>query len=436
MTGRLSWARIVLPQAGQWERPKTTVSPRGTRWATTFRKLPAIEPSTNASTSAAAEPAGEKSQGANSAGHMHVWDGERDSGRVPAARTGLPCPMNFSDSIEKPGARRLLPGWLSVCLRVVGTAALMGFALSGQAWYDHEVDGKTESGILSAISRADWRWCAAGLITGLCVQVLAGIRWAALARPLGFAGSRRFFVWRFFEGSFFSLFLPSSIGGDVVKALRVGNTTSRRLLVGCSLVADRLTGVAALGVICASAYLATVCKLGVLATLAVGAVLLAVALAVFWVGVGSLDRLLQLMPLPASARGFASRLLPYQQRPSLMLKAVAWSLLVQLGGAVAVAMLGRSVGVEQPASVWFTVVPLLSLAMVVPFTINGIGVREGGMKLLLAPHGVPEALAVAIGGLWLAASLCGGLIGGVLFLLDRKPASLADTDADAAVTAG
>lgn len=329
--------------------------------------------------------------------------------------------MNSLASLEKPAARQLLPGWLSVSLRVLGTAALMAFALSGQAWYDHEVDGEMEPGMLSVIARADWRWCAAGLVTGLCVQVLAGVRWAALARPLGFAGSRRFFVWRFFEGSFFSLFLPSSIGGDVVKALRVGDTTSRRLLAGCSLVADRLTGVAALGVICGSASLATACGLGLFATLAVAAVLLAMVLVVFWVGVGSLDRLLQFLPLPAAAREFASRLLPYQQRPSLMVKAVAWSLLVQLGGAVAVAMLGRSVGVEQPAAVWFTVVPLLSLAMVVPVTVNGIGVREGGMKLLLAPHGVPKALAVAIGVLWLATSVVGGLIGGILFLLDRQP---------------
>lgn len=341
--------------------------------------------------------------------------------------------MNSPDIVEKPSGRRMLPGWASVCLRVGATAGLMAFVLSGVAWRDREVDGAIQPGVISVISRADWRWFVAGLVVGLCVQVLAGIRWAALARPLGFARSRRFFVWRFFEGSFFSLFLPSSIGGDVVKAIRVGDTTSRRLLAGCSLVADRLTGVAALGVICGAAVLATRYGLGLAATLAVGAALLAVVMAAFWICVGSLDRLLGLMPLPSSARAFLGRLLPYQQRPSLMVKAVGWSLLVQMGGAVAVGMLGRAVGVEQPVSVWFTVVPLLALAMVVPITVGGIGVREGGMQMLLAPHGVPKELALAIGVLWLATTILSGLIGGVLFLLDRKAAAAVP---DATVTAG
>lgn len=330
--------------------------------------------------------------------------------------------MNSPDNVANPVARRILPDWVSLTLRVVATAGLMAYALSGVALHDKVVDGQVQPGMLSIVGRADWRWCAAGLVAGLCVQVLAGIRWAALARPLGFEFSRRFFVWRFFEGSFFSLFLPSSIGGDVVKAFRVGDTTSRRLLAGCSLLADRLTGVAALGVICAGSFLATRYGLGLPATLAVAAGLLALVMAAFWIGVGSLDRLLRLLPLPASGREFLGRLLPYQERPSLMVRAVAWSLLVQMGGATAVSMLGRAVGVDQPLSLWFTVVPLLALAMVLPISINGIGVREGGMKLLLGPHGVPEAPAVAIGVLWLATTVLGGLVGGVLFLLDRKPA--------------
>ena len=330
--------------------------------------------------------------------------------------------MNSPDNVANRVARRTLPDWVSLTLRVVATVGLMAYALSGVALHDEVIDGTVHPGMLSVVAQADWRWCAAGFVTGLCVQVLAGIRWAALARPLGFDFSRRFFVWRFFEGSFFSLFLPSSIGGDVVKAYRVGDTTSRRLLAGCSLLADRLTGLAALGVICAGSFLATRYGLGLPATLAVATGLLALVMAAFWIGVGSLDRVQRLLPMPASGREFLGRLLPYQERPSLMVRAVAWSLLVQMGGATAVSMLARAVGVDKPLSLWFTVVPLLALAMVLPISINGIGVREGGMKLLLGPQGVPEAPAVAIGVLWLATTVLGGLVGGVLFLLDRKAA--------------
>lgn len=331
--------------------------------------------------------------------------------------------MDSTETTDCRAARRRIPAWLGLGLRVAVTAAFIAFLYYLVPWRDHEIDGRVEPGIVSVISGADWRWCVAGVLTALLVQVLAGIRWAALARPLGFDFPRRFFVWRFFEGACFSLFLPSSIGGDVVKALRLGDTTSRRVLAGCSLVADRLTGVAALGVICGSAFLATWWRLGLVATFAVAAGLFAAVTTAFWIGVGSLDRVLQFIPLPVSARAFAGRLLPYQQRPSLMVKAVAWSLLVQMGGAMSVSMLGRAVGVEQPFSVWFTVVPLLALAMVVPLTVNGIGVREGGMIALLALHGVPKTPAGATALLWFATTIIGGLVGGVLFLLDRNPSA-------------
>ena len=49
------------------------------------------------------------------------------------------------------------------------------------------------------------------------MQVLSGLRWQLLARPLGFRGS----IWRFtafyFIGMYFNLLLPTSVGGDVIR---------------------------------------------------------------------------------------------------------------------------------------------------------------------------------------------------------------------------
>ena len=62
-----------------------------------------------------------------------------------------------------------------------------------------------------------------------------------------------------------------------------------------------------------------------------------------------------------------------------------------------------------------------TVAMVVPVSINGVGVREGGLALMLKPAGVSTDAAVAIGLLWFLTTICCGLVGGVLFLLDRNP---------------
>lgn len=316
----------------------------------------------------------------------------------------------LSEPVPKP-ARAVMPAWASLVLRLTVTAALMAVALRGVEWPK----------LLHLFGAIDWRWWLAGFATGVVVQVIAAVRWALLARPVGFPYSIGLFIWRFFEGSFFSLCLPTSIGGDVVKAYRLADTTHGRLLAGCTVVADRLTGLAALGVLAGATLIGREWTLGLGVTIGVGALLLGAVLGVIWFGVGSLDRLLSLFPEPHAARQFISRLLPYQLRPSLMTRAVIWSLLVQMGGSVAVALVARGLGVTLPLSAWFAVVPLIALAMVLPISISGVGVREGGLAFLLAPYGVPSEQAVAIGLLWFLTTIASGLVGGLLFLLDRSP---------------
>ena len=312
---------------------------------------------------------------------------------------------------DSPPSRRGIPGWLSLLLRLAGTAALMGFALRGLEWRK----------LFLLLETTDWRWWCAGFAISMGVQVIAAIRWAALARPIGFPFSIGFFIWRFFEGMFFSLCLPTSIGGDVVKAYRLADSTPGRLLAGCTVVADRLMGLSALGVLAGAAIFAEEFSLTLLPTLAVAATILLATLLLIWLGVGSLDRLLALFPEPHAARQFISRLLPYQLRPNLMTQALGWSLIVQMGGAIAVSLIARGLGVYLPLGIWFGVVPLVSLAMVLPISISGVGVREGGLAWLLARHAVPAEQAVAIGLLWFLTTIFGGLIGGVLFLLNRHP---------------
>ncbi|MBM4011040.1 MAG: flippase-like domain-containing protein [Planctomycetes bacterium] len=318
-----------------------------------------------------------------------------------------------------PPRRPLLHPWLNLALRVGVTVALLAYAVRGVEWFDREVDGRVEKGMASVLTQADWSWWAAGLLLAVLVQVVAGIRWAELARPLGFEFPRLLFVRRFFEGMFFSLCLPSSIGGDVVKAYRIGDSTPRRLLAGCTVLADRLTGLSALAVLGGAALAARKYDLSLMATLLVAGGLLAVALAAFLLALAFLDRIVGLLP-EGPARRFLAQLLPYQQRPSLIAKAVGWSFLVQAGGAVSVAVSARALGVEQPLSVWFSVVPLVALAMVLPISIGGFGVRENATAFLLSEQGVPADRAIGVALLWGLSQIAIGLVGGVLFMLDRS----------------
>ena len=85
------------------------------------------------------------------------------------------------ENVEMDGAaletgRRRLPAWASLTLRVAATAALMALALRGVEWRK----------LLDLFRTIDWRWWVAGFATAMVVQVVAAVRWALLARPIGF----------------------------------------------------------------------------------------------------------------------------------------------------------------------------------------------------------------------------------------------------------
>jgi len=330
-------------------------------------------------------------------------------------------PADATRSSPSTAGLRWLPRWAAPLLRLLATLILITLVLRGVDW----------NSLLGLLEALDWRWCVSGLATAVGIQIVAGIRWSSLARPIGFNHGTGFFVWRFFEGLFFNLCLPSSIGGDVIKAYRLADTTRGRLLAGCTIFADRLTGVSALGVLAGAALLAIEFELATLATLAVALLLLAGVLLFFRLTIGSLDHLLELLPASHRLRQFLAQLLPYQLRPSLMSRAVGWSMIVQAGASISVALLARGIGVQLSLGIWFSVVPLIALAMVLPISINGVGLREGGMALLLGPWGVAREQAIAIGLLWFFATIVTGLIGGVLFLLDRQPPAAPVTTASA-----
>jgi uncharacterized membrane protein YbhN (UPF0104 family) len=309
-------------------------------------------------------------------------------------------------------ARRGLPPWLSLVLRTAITVGLMAYAVRDVRW--SEIGGQLRAG--------HWGWWIAGLVGSAAVQAVAGIRWAALARPLGFDRPRRFFIWRFFEGMFFNLCLPSSIGGDVIKAYRVGDSTSRRLLAGCSILADRLTGLAALGVLACTALAASRTAWSPVAVAAVGTGVLIAVLAAFWIGTRCLDRIIGMLPTEHAGRRFIAQLLPYQTRPRLLVNAIGWSFIVQMGGALVVGVMARTVGVELGPVAWFSVVPLVALLTVLPVSIGGFGVRETAMANLLGHYGVPADKGVAVALLWSLSAVVIGLLGGLLFAVDRQPA--------------
>src|SRR5438270_5198702 len=148
--------------------------------------------------------------------------------------------------------------------------------------------------VAAAIEVMHWEFWLAAAAIYLVSQVVSGWGWGALARPLGFAFPQRHFTQLYFEGMFFSLCLPSSIGGDVVKAYRLAPTAAGRVLAGCTVLADRATGLAGLFIIGLTALAARSFELSLIAALTAGAGILVAALASVSLGLAILNRLIRL----------------------------------------------------------------------------------------------------------------------------------------------
>jgi uncharacterized membrane protein YbhN (UPF0104 family) len=299
-------------------------------------------------------------------------------------------------------------------VRVVLSGALLGYLLSG-------LDRGALAGAMADVEVAGW---LGAVLLYLLSQVASGVRWATLARPIGFRLGWLRFQQLYFEGMFFSLCLPSSIGGDVVKALRLGGDGRGRILAACTVVADRVAGLLAIMLIGFTALAQRTYSLGALQTAGVGLGLTAATLVATRIGFALLDWPTGRIPEHHPVAHYLERLLPYHHHPYVFWGGIGLGLIVQGLNVLTVMALGHALGLDLPAEAYCIAVPLVGLMTALPISLNGVGVREGGLVWILGTYDLPNTLGVALGLLWLSVTVVTGLIGGLVYLLGpplRKP---------------
>lgn len=260
-------------------------------------------------------------------------------------------------------------------------------------------------------------WLAA-LGVYLCSQILSSRRWAGLARAVDLHASDGRFLRLYFEGMFFSLCLPTSIGGDVVKAYRLAPSMGQRVLAGCTVLVDRLTGLTALLTLATVALFAQAVKpaLGVTAT--VGLAVWCTALIAARVAFAALGRWSDQLSADGAMGKVFLRLRPYNNKPGVIRTALGWSLIIQVANVLTVAWLGQSIGLDIPLQAYFIAVPAVALMTALPLSINGLGIREGGLAIVLGGYGVSNEMGVTLGLMWFVVVMISGLIGGLAYMFE------------------
>lgn len=314
----------------------------------------------------------------------------------------LPAPEDQDDSAPSPSGLKKL----TKHLRLVVSAALLGVLAWRTNW--------DQLGQAFAHLHLGFWLGAFGLY--IVSQVISGFRWKMLAHPLGFEGSVRKFIGLYFIGMFFNLILPTSVGGDVVRAWYLDAGSGRRMAALLCVLVDRVSGLLILLLVACVAVLACPFALPAWVKWSVWGMTGGIAAGLF--------------TLPLLARCFASfaRLAAlhegarsFLRYPRLLIVTSMLSFGVQAANVFMVWMIGLAIAAPVPAAYYWVLVPMVSLLTLLPISLNGMGVREGTTALFLAPLGIGQDAAFCLALLWFSVLTAAGLCGGVVYFLSHYP---------------
>ncbi len=271
----------------------------------------------------------------------------------------------------------------------------------------------------------------AGAAVGLLLaeRALSVAKWLLLLRARG----ARITFWRLlvinFIGGFWGLVLPSSISADIIRGVYLSKSTANVSLSVTSMLVDRLMGAVSLVVLgCASAWMVgDACGLAhvrlITAALAAGS-LLGLALLfhrgfIAWVDRQTLARMAGRRFIRPVRQWLAS-CFEFRRYPGVLAASLVLTLLVQMLRVLVFYAVAAGFGVAAPALAYFIIVPLIMLLIMLPISVNGIGVREGSFVAFFRLMGVPPAESFAISfGVSVLTTLITAL-GGIFYMADRK----------------
>lgn len=242
------------------------------------------------------------------------------------------------------------------------------------------------------------------LILGMSVSTM---KWSRLLRvvyrPLDFWPLLR----AYWIGTFLNNYLPSSVGGDVMRVLLLA-PPAPAAPVAASVLVERLTGAAALAVlsaVCLLVHRPAPPQLFVALWLLIAAI--AGGLFAIWSGGGRLlatgTRLLTRAPgivvrFAGKVARVGDEVAGYRRTPGELAVAFAWSVLfygvLVLFQFTLLRAVGSTIGLREAA----VVAPLVPLVAMLPVTANGLGLAEGAFVLFYTQMGVPadQAFAAAL----------------------------------------
>jgi len=273
-------------------------------------------------------------------------------------------------------------------------------------------------------------WLVGGLAVYTLAVFLSTVRWGQVLEALDIPSHLPSLMSHTLAGMFVSNFLPSTVGGDVLRVTRLSAANGQRHASVASVVVERLTGFLVLPFISLVAlvgnpallHLGRASRLSL--TLAFGtlAALVVILLLVSMLRVGERSGGRSWLAFLGAVQLGLARL---RRDPAAALGVLVSALAYQLAMVAGAWMAGHAMGIEVGWSAMMAFIPVVAIAQVLPISVSGLGLREGALVLLLVPLGVTTGQAVAFGLLLYGMNMVVSLLGAPAFAVGTRPARVA-----------
>jgi len=281
-------------------------------------------------------------------------------------------------------------------------------------------------GIVSIIAHAKKPFIAMSVGIFVLCMILQSFRLKLLLDAQGVHIAIRDVTFLTFIGQFFNNFMPTSIGGDVIKAYYASGGTKKKLETFTSVLIDRVLGVITLSWIALAAlflYPDDIANKIVVVIIIIMCVIGTVFTAVIFNKKAAriivfFERFFKSPRIKDQLQRLYEATHKYRHHKMLLLHAIWISFIAQLMFFYMAYLLAIAISSGVSFTFLMLNMPAISAASMLP-SLNGLGIRESGFVYFLGGvMGKTNAFALSL--LYLGVMLVMSLVGGVIFLFKRE----------------
>lgn len=280
-------------------------------------------------------------------------------------------------------------------------------------------------GVLMVMKSADKPLLSAAFLIFLAGYAVGFYRWYMLLEAIKIPISFKRTLSSFSGGVFFSLFLPSTIGGDVTRSIDLAAHTKKTREVVATVFLDRLSGYIGLVIIALAS-----CALGwrivggytvvIISLSAITGLLAAILLVLFNARVYAWIQKSGHIPGAAkfteTLKNLHHEIHYFRHHRRVIVNSLFLSVVIQAILPVTMFLISRSLGLNVSIHYFFILFPIIGAVSLLPVSIGGLGIRENMTVFLFARAGIHQSLALGMSLLNFSfIAVCAG-IGGLIYV--------------------